>query len=345
MIQFEVKKNIAHICLDRPSKLNALNKDLLRELSQILDKVEEEEKIKAVCLDSTSPKAFCAGGDIVEIYKRVQATGEDPLPYFRREFIVDKRIAKFKKPVVACLQGVAMGGGLGLTMDCPIKIVDENTKMAMPEARLGMIPDVGMGYFFSNLPQGLALYLSLTGRTMNGQDAKNISWATHLISSDKWDSFKEDLFALDLSACDEKESLEKIKTLTDSYNTDIEPKYKEEDYREMDQLFGGDSLKEIFQEVKENRPDLYQDLEEASLLSLALIYLKYGYGKEWTREETFDMDLKVIDYCYHQGDMVEGIRTVMVDKEDEPNFIYYDLQDLPWKDLHELLKGEKDGRR
>ena len=300
MLQIKIEKNIAHISLDRPNKLNALNKDLIEALSQGMDQVQSNDQVKAIYLDSTSSKAFCAGGDVVDIYKKVQATGEDPIPYFEREFILDKKMAKFPKPIIVAYRGIAMGGGLGLSMDCPIRIADETTRMAMPEARLGMVPDVGMGYFFSRMDQAMALYMSLTGSQI----------------------------------------LEKVQDLLGNYQKNLDPLHSPQDLEKIQDLFGAKTLKEIMERVKDRGGDLYQDLEEASLLSLTLIYLKYSYGKNWTREETFDMDLKAIDYCFKEGDMMEGIRTVMVDKEDQPSFKYQDLEDLPWEDLHKLLGGE-----
>lgn len=340
MLQVKIEKNIAHISLDRPNKLNALNKDLIEALSQCMDQVQANDQVKAIYLDSTSSKAFCAGGDVVDIYKKVQATGEDPIPYFEREFILDKKMAKFPKPIIVAYRGIAMGGGLGLSMDCPIRIADETTRMAMPEARLGMVPDVGMGYFFSRMDQAMALYMSLTGSQINGRDAKDLGWASHTISSTSWEAFEGDLFALDLEGLKREEILEKVQDLLGNYQKNLDPLHSPQDLEKIQDLFGAKTLKEIMERVKDRGGDLYQDLEEASLLSLALIYLKYSYGKNWTREETFDMDLKAIDYCFKEGDMMEGIRTVMVDKEDQPSFKYQDLEDLPWEDLHKLLGGE-----
>ncbi|VFB16963.1 Probable polyketide biosynthesis enoyl-CoA hydratase pksH [Urinicoccus massiliensis] len=340
MLELKIEKNFAHISLDRPNKLNALNRDLIEAIDQCMDQVLENDRVKAVYLDSTSPRAFCAGGDVVDIYKKVQATGEDPIPYFEREFRLDKKMAKFPKPILVAYRGIAMGGGLGLSMDCPIRIADESTRMAMPEARLGMVPDVGMGYFFSKMDRAMALYMSLTGSQINGRDALNLGWASHTISSNSWENFEGDLFDLDLEGLSREEVLRKIQDLLGDYQKDLAPLHSPQDLEKIQDLFGAKTLKEIMERVKDRDGALYQDLEEASLLSLALIYLKYDYGKYWTREETLDMDLKVIDYCFKEGDMVEGIRTVMVDKEDQPSFKYQDLEGLPWEDLHRLLGGK-----
>lgn len=154
--------------MDRPNRLNTLNKDLVGALSQGMDQVRTDSQVKAIYLDSASSKTFCAGGGVADIYKGVRVIGEDPIPYSEREFILDEKMAKFPKLTTVAYRGIVTGGGLGLSMDYPIRTADETTRMVTSEARLGVVPDVGMDRFFSRMNQAMTPYMSLTGSRING---------------------------------------------------------------------------------------------------------------------------------------------------------------------------------
>lgn len=134
---------------------------------------------------------------------------------------------------------------------------------------------------------------------------------------------------MDLEGLKREEALEKARDLLGNYQRDPDSLHSPQDLEKIQDLLEARILRETMERIEGREGNPYQDPEEAFLLSLALIYLKYSYGKNWAQEEIFDMDLKAIDYCFKEGDMMEGIRTIMVGKEDQPPFEYQDLENPP----------------
>jgi enoyl-CoA hydratase len=183
-IRFERRGALGIVILDRPQALNALTWGMVRELSRWLAVWRDDPKIAAVLVKAAPGRAFCAGGDIRAVTNLVRQTGiAAAIPFFREEYRLNWRIHTFPKPYVSLLDGITLGGGVGISVHGGFRVVTENTLLAMPETGIGFFPDVGATWFLPRCPGEIGMYLGLTGARLNGADCRYAGLATHAVPS------------------------------------------------------------------------------------------------------------------------------------------------------------------
>jgi len=162
---------LANVTLNRPKALNALTAGMVEDLYKTLKHFENEPSIAAVLINGAGGKAFCAGGDVKAVVQLSQAGKiEEAMRFFRSEYHLDYKIATLKKPYIALLDGITMGGGVGVSVHGTFRIATERTLFAMPECAIGLIPDVGGSFFLPRLDNSLGLYIALTGCRLKVSD-------------------------------------------------------------------------------------------------------------------------------------------------------------------------------
>ena len=159
----ETRNHIAVLTLNRPTALNALSLGMILELRKALAAHAAESSVRAVLLQGAGEKAFCAGGDIRALYESFKASGLAPRKFFVAEYPLDFWLYSYPKPHAVLMDGITLGGGMGLAQGSRLRIVGDRTRMAMPEVAIGFFPDVGGSFFLSRLPGALGMYLALTG--------------------------------------------------------------------------------------------------------------------------------------------------------------------------------------
>ncbi|MBM7832227.1 enoyl-CoA hydratase [Agromyces cerinus] len=185
-ISASVADGVGHVTLDRPQALNALSYEMIVELSAIFELWRNDSEVGVVVLDGAGERGFCAGGDIRELY--TYATNDDHAEarqFFREEYRLDAMIARYPKPVVAIMDGITMGGGIGLAGHASIRIVTERSRIAMPETRIGFTPDVGGSWLLAKAPGELGVHLALNSRTMDAADAMHAGFADSFVPSER----------------------------------------------------------------------------------------------------------------------------------------------------------------
>src|ERR1700749_1373930 len=185
--------NAGIIRLNRPKAINALTLEMVRVIAAALDRFERDPAIAVVLLEGAGERGLCPGGDIRGLYESSRAKGDLGKIFWREEYVVNARIAKFPKPYVSFMDGLVMGGGVGLSAHGRHRIVTEKTKLAMPEAGLGFFPDVGGTWLLSRAPGELGAYFGLTGQTMNGPDAIHARFADAVVPTEKLPALREAL--------------------------------------------------------------------------------------------------------------------------------------------------------
>lgn len=195
--------NLRTLTLNRPEALNALNIQMINSITAELSKWEQSDAAKVIILKGTG-RAFCAGGDVVSLFKSVESEDLDKqresVTFFRAEYTLDSFIAKMSTPMVCFLDGITMGGGMGLSMHTPFRIATENTRVAMPETAIGLFPDVGATFFLPRLDGELGTYLGLTGSSVFGWGAFQAGIATHYVPSSSLAALEDRLSALSADA-------------------------------------------------------------------------------------------------------------------------------------------------
>src|SRR4249920_284350 len=184
------------IRLNRPKAINAVTLEMFRDVDRALDAFEADPAVAVILLEGAGERGLCAGGDIRALWESSKVKGDLGKILWREEYILNARIKKFPKPYVAFMDGIVMGGGVGLSAHSSHRVVTERTKLAMPEVGLGFFPDVGGTFLLSRSPGEIGTYFGLTGQTMNGPDAVYARFADAVVTSNKLAPLREALVGL-----------------------------------------------------------------------------------------------------------------------------------------------------
>ena len=341
MIQIEIKNKIGIIYLDRPQALNALNCQMIGEIERALIGFEENSEVRAILFDSKCERGFSAGGDLKEIYydyikNEVKAKKDE---FFKKEFDLNKYIMTYPKPTIAHWYGVTMGGGIGLTIHSDLIIADETVNWAMPETSLGFVPDVSVGYYISKLPQAVGQFVGLTGARLYPDDLLDLGLADILIDSKDYEKVLEKLFALNT---DRPDLVGDFKKEIEIFSKKPGPTVNTETKEKIEKYFAKDKLSDIIKALEEGQTDDFarenlEILKTRDPFMSEVQFEKYFLGKKLTREETIDLDLKIINQGLNSGGIEEGIRTVMIDRGDKPSWPVKNFEDVDKKEVYNLL--------
>lgn len=339
MIQSEIKNKIGIIYLDRPKALNAINCQMIEEIEKALRDFEENPSVKAIFFDSKAERGFSAGGDLKEIYYDYIKNEAEPQKdeFFKEEFDLIKYIMTYPKPTIAHWYGVTMGGGIGLTIHSDLIIADESVNWAMPETSLGFVPDVSVGYYISRLPQAIGQFVGLTGARLFPDDLVRLGLADVLIDSKDYGKILEILFGLD-----SEDIIGDFKKELEIFSKEPGPTANTKTKEKIEKYFAKDKLSDIIKALEEDQTDDFarknlEILKTRDPFMTVVQFEKYFHGKNLTRQETIDLDLKIINRGLNSGEIEEGIRTVMIYKGDEPSWPEKTIEDVDTKEVQSLL--------
>uniref|UniRef100_UPI00358DF34B 3-hydroxyisobutyryl-CoA hydrolase, mitochondrial n=1 Tax=Myxine glutinosa TaxID=7769 RepID=UPI00358DF34B len=311
------------ILLNRPKALNALNLDMARTILPQLKEWESNQKVSLIIIKGVGEKAFCAGGDIkavAEAGKKKHRLAQD---FFREEYMLDYAIATCKIPYIALIDGITMGGGVGLSVHGSFRVATERTLFAMPETAIGLFPDVGGGYFLPRLQGKLGLYLALTGFQLKGKDVQHAGVATHFVESAQLPSLEKDLISLS------SPSFQDVADLIDSYHSMSKTGRTDsfvlaEQMEKINCLFSASTMEEIMSNLEKDgsawSQKQLQTLRKMSPTSLkiTLRQLQDGASREITA--SFVMEYRMSQACMRGHDFFEGVRAVLVDRDSSPRW-------------------------
>ncbi len=320
----QIRDGVATVTLNRPAALNALTLGMLEGLAAWLDEWESDPRVRVVVLRGAGGKAFCAGGDIRGLREMFLAGTGAHRHFFEVEYSTDHRIHTYPKPVVALMDGIAMGGGMGLAQGATLRIGGPRTRIAMPETRIGFFPDVGGTWFLQRAPGMIPMYLGLAGVTIGGADSLYAGLLDACFSP-------EALAALDLELPRAAASPDPRRALAELGRRLAAPPVRGELEAlrpAIDLHFGRESVAAILDSLdSESRPE-YQPwaaktlalLEERSPTLLRVAFEQLRRGRTLGLAESFRLELNLIHGCFAQGDFVEGIRALIVDKDNAPRW-------------------------
>lgn len=314
------------IRLNRPKALNALTLEMTREIATALDSFEHDPKIALVILEGAGERGLCAGGDIRGLYDSAKAKGDLGKTFWREEYIVNARIAKFPKPYVAYMDGFVMGGGVGLAGHASHRIVTEKTKVAMPEVGLGFFPDVGGTWLLSRAPGELGTYFGLTGLTMNGADAAFSRLADVLIKTSDWPALREALTAVS-SGTDAASVMSAIKRF--AAPNEVGPVTQQRAL--IDRAFAHDSVEDIVAALEQDGSEFARATLKAlgdkspRGLKVTLKLLRLGRASH-SLEECLSREYLAALEVFDSADFVEGVRAAIIDKDRNPTWQPPDLK-------------------
>ena len=308
---FEVRRHAGIITLTRPKALNAITDKMVIAIDKALDAWETDARIRHIVIRAEG-RAFSAGGDLLELYDMAKS-GHLHFDFFRDEYSLNARLGVFPKPIVALINGIIMGGGVGVAVHGRYRVMSENAVFAMPEVGIGFFPDVGGSHFLPRLPNHVGRYLALTGARIKAADALACGIATHYVPADS-------LAALETALCEDADTGAVLDRFDDRRNV---PAGKL-DQAEIKRLFSGDSVKAIMRdlEVAEGASDLARTALEAmrtkSPTSMSVAYRQLEEGRNLDLADCMRMEFRILVRMLRGHEFTEGIRAVIVDKDNNP---------------------------
>lgn len=313
-VRVRVGSGVGRITLDRPGALNALTTAMVRAIDDTLAAWSGQGGV--VLIDSSSPKAFCAGGDIRAIRENTLAgdlTASET--FFTTEYSMNARIAAYEAPIVSFIDGVCMGGGMGLAIHGAFRLVTDKAVLAMPETAIGFFPDVGASYFLSRLPGSIGMYLGLTGHRIDAADALYTGLATHFAADLTADQVAD---ALANSARDPVDHvLGRLVTRTPVADSTIATHRGE-----IDWCFAARDVEEIKGRLRDSNTawsrSALDELEAVSLQSLHVTLDLLRWARQHTLRDCLGAELELARQITLSGDFIEGVRAALVDKDRQP---------------------------
>lgn len=317
-IQFAVQGQLGVITLARPKALNALTEDMVLALSQQLAKWRNDPAIGAVVIKAVPGRAFCAGGDIRHVADAVQSGHVELItPFFAAEYRLNWRIKHYPKPYIALIDGIVMGGGVGVSVHGRSRVVTENAVFAMPETGIGMFPDVGGTYFLPRLPAHLGYYLGLTGQRLKGTDCVTAGVATTFVSAGRLDTLFDALVAVTDG---------NYAAVIDEFGAP--PEHDGGLASRAERLFGDGDASAIVARLQRDDPELAIDLAGKSPLAVCVTLEQLRRGAELDFAGCMQLEFGLVQRLLARPDFVEGVRALIIDKDKAPRWSHNSVADV-----------------
>ena len=303
------------IRLNRPKAIHALTTDMCEAITEQLIAWRDDLSVEAILIDHAEGRGFCAGGDIRMLADSGAKDGVEAREFFHTEYRMNHLLFTYMKPLVAFMDGITMGGGVGLSQPCKYRIATENTRFAMPETGIGLFPDVGAGWYLSRLPGRTGQFLVLTGARLDGAECRALGLATHYVESDKLEALKDAIAA-------DPQSIDTLLTEAESEAPDARILANRE---AIDTLFAPDRYEDILAALEADGGEwAKKELETLSGKSpqtckVALELLRQGARhKDFAQE--MRVEYRVASHVVQRHDFLEGVRAVIVDKDNAPQW-------------------------
>jgi enoyl-CoA hydratase len=317
-IIFEVHDGLARVVLNRPAALNALTLEMCLALDAKLREWQDDPAIKRVLVRGQGSRAFCAGGDIRRLYDEGSAGSEYPREFYRAEYRLNARLHRFAKPYVAFLDGIVMGGGVGVSVHGSDRVATENTMFAMPETGIGLFPDVGGSYFLSRCPGALGLYLGLTGARLATSDAIYCGVAQNFIEANRWERLNEGESIAALARPAGSAKLEPHRAL-------------------IDRCFAKESVEDILAALESEQDPFATEtlgtLRSKSPTSLKIAHRQIRAGRDLSFDDCMRMEWRLVNRVVAEHDFYEGTRAAIIDKDRKPRWRPARLEEVTEQDI------------
>ncbi|HEX5377575.1 MAG TPA: enoyl-CoA hydratase/isomerase family protein [Phenylobacterium sp.] len=331
-VQVRIEGAVGRLTLNRPQALHALTTRMCQEITDALVTWLDNPIVKLVLIDHAGERGFCAGGDIRMLAESGAGDGAAAREFFFTEYRLNHLLFEYPKPVLAIMDGVTMGGGVGLSAPAQYRVATERTTYAMPETGIGLFPDVGGGWFLPRMPGHIGLWLALTGARIKAADCELIGMATDYIESSRIEAFKAALVA-DPAA---------VETLLTEFEGDAGRPTLAQHQDEIDRIFSLGSVEAIFEALEAAGTDWAREQLKAlatkspQTLKVAFRQLALG-GKARTFAENMAMEYRIGARVVQRPDFLEGVRAVIVEKDNAPKWNPAKLEGVTQAMLDEIF--------
>ncbi len=319
-ILFAVERGIATVRLNRPKALNALNHEMTIALDAKLKAWAADPAVKALFIAGEGGRAFCAGGDIRKLHDEGKSGGRYPYDFYHDEYIMNARIKRFPKPYIAFMDGIVMGGGVGMSVHGSHRIATENTLLAMPETGIGLFPDVGGSHFLSRCPGEIGQYLALSGNRIKSGDTMYAAITDVCVKAESRAAIFEALQAADWSG----DASEVATRTLSAFSVEPGPATLPPVRALIDDTFGRQSVEAILTGLDEEGSDFAAQtastIRQKSPTSLKLTFRQIREGATRSMDECMRMEWRMASRVIKGHDFYEGVRAVIIDKDQAPKW-------------------------
>lgn len=355
-------KKIAIATLNAEKSLNALSLPMAHKLLEILKRCKANPDIVMVIIEGAGEKAFCAGGDIRQLYQAMQEHAGEVAEYveqfFTAEYQLDHFIHTFDKPIMCWGNGIVMGGGLGIMAGASHKVVTETSRIAMPEITIGLYPDVGGSYFLNHMPKGCGLFLGLTGASINATDAKFVGLADSFVPANKKQDVLDALLTTswgDNSGLNHQKLSDVLHSFENQHRGDL-PSGNIKNHlnfiEPLADLASADAVADAILSIETDEKWLIKaqkSLKHGSPITANIVFQQLQRGKSMSLADCFRMELGLSVKCSELGEFAEGVRALLIEKDNAPKWkfdsiaavdtsVIDDLFMSPWSDDTHPLK-------
>ena len=324
-ILVETRGPVGLVTLNRPQALNALTLDMVRRLHAQLTRWRTDDAVTRVIVTAEGTRAFCAGGDIRWLYERGRAGHfDEALTFWREEYVLNGLIKTFPKPYVAIIDGIVMGGGVGISVHGSHRVAGDRLLFAMPEVGIGFFPDVGSTWFLPRLPGEIGTYCALTGARLRADDAVAAGVAPHRVASDRL----EDLL-------DALTGATPVDAILGAFAETSAPGPVASRRAAIDRLFAADRIEDILARLEAETGeheswarDTATGLRAMAPLSLKVALAQMRHGRDWSFEACMRAEFRLASRFARDWDFFEGVRAVIIDKDNRPQWKPARLEDV-----------------
>lgn len=321
-----VDNGVGFLTLNRPKAINSLNQAMVDAASATLRRWEHDDAVRAVVLDGAGERGLCAGGDVVTIYHSAKADGEAARRFYHDEYRLNAQISRFPKPYVSLMDGIVMGGGVGLAGHANTRVVTDTANVGMPEVGIGFIPDVGGTYLLARAPGSLGLHAALTGAPFSGADAIALGFADHYVPHEALGDFTAAIVADGVEAALGAHSVEPPPSPLAAQRDWIDPCYSHDSIVEVVAALRGHSGAEA--------NDAAELIAGRSPIALAVTLESVRRAATLdTLEAVLRQEYRVSCAAIDSHDLVEGIRAQLIDKDRTPKWSPAGLEEIGAADV------------
>lgn len=320
---------IGRILLNRPKALNALDLEMIRACTKALQDWRDDPHVHAVVIEGAGDRAFCAGGDIRAVRQfHLEGQSDQVEAFFSEEYALNYLIATYPKPYVALVDGICMGGGIGVSVHGGYRVATEHALYAMPETAIGFFPDIGATYFLPRLPGRLGFYLALTGARMAGADAVHAGFATHFTPRERLAHLSRQLATDGVAALASRAA--------------PLPPFSLQAHRPLiDECFSAEDMCGVIHRLESSPDDFPRDtaatLRTMSPSSLAWSFRMLQQGAHRTLRQCLDAELRATRTITPYHEFIEGVRAMVVDKDRQPKWRPARIEDVDPNEIGNLI--------
>ena len=309
----KIDGSVGRITLNRPKAINSLTHPMVTRIGAALTAWQDDDAVACVIVDGAGERGLCAGGDVVAIYHSAKADGAEARQFWHDEYLVNAQIGRYPKPYVAIMDGITMGGGVGISAHGSVRIATDTTKMAMPEVGIGFIPDVGGTYLLARTPGLLGLHAALSGAPFTGADAIAMGFADHFVPHERLEAFLATATADGPVAA----------VAAHAQEPPPSPLLAQRDW--IDECYAGDTVPDILAALGDRSGE--QATKAAELISsrspVALAVTLEAVRRAGTLtslEDVLRQEFRTSCASLRSHDLVEGIRAQLIDKDRNPKW-------------------------